>query len=468
MPDTIFDFFGLRENSFEINPDPRFIYLTEQTQATLAELAYALQARKGLILFTGEAGTGKTILLRRLLDWLGEQKMPTALIVNSRIDPDHLLDFILNDFGIPCASSLKSEKLLLLNRWLLERYRAGQLPVLMVDEAQGLSTPALEEIRLLLNFETPRHKLLQIVLAGQPELEENLKRYELRQLRQRITVRCKTASLSMEQTRGYIAQRLRVAGAGAQLIFEPEAITSVHAYSHGIPRVINVLCERALVNCCADGAKTVSSSAIEQAARDCQLDGAESIANILSSGSYAYSGLSDVSSILEVISRSAGVGQNPVPQSASSSRFPATPSGERPVNRYSSAQPDVPRIFAPSSQERAKANVPPAAAITASHRPIPFRPSFDAVLSSALRIWRAWRESFVSEARVVWRQTRQLFRSAKAMRFPRRQAEAPRLSRSSSTNHPRGIFPLRRWLREPLNDNRRKSVSASRPHTPHR
>jgi type II secretory pathway predicted ATPase ExeA len=464
MPDTIFDFFGLRENSFEINPDPRFIYLTEQTQATLAELAYALQARKGLILFTGEAGTGKTILLRRLLDWLGEQKMPTALVVNSRVDRDHLLDFILNDFGIPCASSLKSEKLLLLNRWLVERYRAGQLPVLMVDEAQGLSTAALEEIRLLLNFETPRHKLLQIVLAGQPELEENLKRYELRQLRQRITVRCKTASLSMEQTRGYIGQRLRVAGAGAQPIFEPEAITSVHAYCHGIPRVINVLCERALINCCADGAKTVSPSAIEQAARDCQLDGAESIANILNSGAYAYSGLSDIGSILDVVSRLAGVGQNPVPQSATSSRFPATPSGERPVNKYSSAQPDVPRIFTPSTQKPAKAKVPPAA----SHPPIPFRLSFDAVRSSALRIWRAWRESFVSEARVVWRQTRRLFRSAKAMRFPRRQAEAPSLSRSSNTNRPWGISPLRRWLREPLNDNRRKSVSASRPHTPRR
>ena len=204
MPDTIFSFFGLRENPFKINPDPRFIFLTERAEATLNELEYGISTRKGLILLAGEVGTGKTMLLRRLLDWLGEQKMPTALIFNSHINPDHLLDFILNDFGIACESNIKSDKLLSLNRWLLERYRAGQTPVLIVDEAQGLSPQALEEIRLLLNFETPRHKLLQVVLAGQSELEEKLKRYELRQLRQRITLRCRTAPLALEETHGYL------------------------------------------------------------------------------------------------------------------------------------------------------------------------------------------------------------------------------------------------------------------------
>src|SRR5882762_9498760 len=167
---TIFSFFGLRENPFKINPDPRFLYATDQTRAASDELAYAISTRKGLILLTGEVGTGKT-----------------ALIFNSHIQPEHLLDFILNDFGVPCTSKLKSEKLMALNRWLLERYRADQTPVLIVDEAQGLDPSALEEIRLLLNFETPREKLLQIVLAGQPELQEKLKRHELRQLRQRIT-----------------------------------------------------------------------------------------------------------------------------------------------------------------------------------------------------------------------------------------------------------------------------------------
>src|SRR5579863_8734274 len=156
MANTIFHFFGLREDPFKINPDPRFLVFTEQTRAAAAELTYAVRARKGLVLLTGEVGTGKTVLLRHLLDWLAEQKIPTALIFNSHIQPDHLLDFVLNDFGVPCQSKLKSEKLLALHRWLLERYRAGETPVLVVDEAQGLGLAALEEIRLLLNLETPR------------------------------------------------------------------------------------------------------------------------------------------------------------------------------------------------------------------------------------------------------------------------------------------------------------------------
>src|ERR1700730_18722307 len=191
MPQTIFNFFGLRENPFKINPDPRFLFVTDQARTTGDELAYAIRTRKGLILLTGEVGTGKTMLIRRLLDWLAEQKMPTALIFNSHIKPEQLLDFILNDFGVPCASTLKSEKLIDLNGWVLERDRAGQTPVLIVDEAQGLEPNALEEIRLLLNFETPREKLLQIVLAGQPELEIKLKRPNLRLVCRAVTSRCK-------------------------------------------------------------------------------------------------------------------------------------------------------------------------------------------------------------------------------------------------------------------------------------
>src|SRR5258708_2832495 len=293
MPQTIFNFFGLRENPFKINPDPRFLFVTDQVRATGDELAYAIRTRKGLILLTGEVGTGKTMLIRRLLDWLAEQKMPTALIFNSHIKPDHLLDFILNDFAIPCASSRKSEKLLALHQWLLERYRAAQTPVLIVDEAQGLDPATLEEIRLLLNFETPREKLLQIVLAGQPELEIKLKRHELRQLRQRITIRCRTAPLTLEQTYGYIRERLRVAGANGNPIFEPEAVGCIHVYSHGIPRVINVLCEHSLVNACAEDSRTISPSAVEQAAHDCQFDRADSITRVLNTGSYSKTSLAD-------------------------------------------------------------------------------------------------------------------------------------------------------------------------------
>jgi general secretion pathway protein A len=309
---TIFNFFGLRENPFKINPDPRFLFITDRTHATSAELVYAIRTRKGLILLTGEVGTGKTMLIRRLLDWLSEQGMPTALIFNSHIKPEHLLDFILNDFGVPCSSTLKSEKLMALNRWLLERYRAGQTPALIVDEAQGLDTAALEEIRLLLNFETPREKLLQIVLAGQPELETKLKRHELRQLRQRITVRCRTEPLSLEQTYGYIGERLRIAGSDGRRIFEPDAVGAIHAYSHGIPRVINVLAENSLVNACAEGASIVSANAVEQAAHDCQLDRVDSVARILNTRSDSTGTLSDIGSLLATISSETDAAVGPV------------------------------------------------------------------------------------------------------------------------------------------------------------
>jgi general secretion pathway protein A len=320
----IFNFFGLRENPFKINPDPRFLYTTQQTQATSADLVYAIQSRKGLILLTGEVGTGKTMLIRRLLDWLTEQNMPTALIFNSHLQPEHLLDFILNDFGVPCASKVKSEKLMALNRWLLERYRAGQTPVLIVDEAQGLDPAALEEIRLLLNFETPREKLLQIVLAGQPELQVKLKRHELRQLRQRITVRCTTAPLTLEQTRGYIRERLRIAGANNSApIFAPDAVGAIHAYARGIPRVINVLAEQSLINACAESASTVSAGAVEQAAYECQLDRVDSVARIVNTGSYSTTGLSDIAALLGTISADPNSVPEPVQVSQSAVPPPA-------------------------------------------------------------------------------------------------------------------------------------------------
>ena len=331
MPDSIFAFFGLRENPFKISPDPRFLFVTEEGHAAADELVYAVRNRKGLILLTGEVGTGKTMLVRRLLDWLAEEQMPTALIFNSRIRPEHLLDFILNDFGVPCDSQVKSDKLMALNRWLLDRYRAGQTPVLVVDEAQGLSADTLEEVRLLLNFETPRDKLLQIVLAGQPELDTMLKRHELRQLRQRISIRSRTAPLTPEQTADYIRHRLRVAGAGNDAIFEPEAAAAVYAHTHGIPRVINVLCEHAMVNACADGSATVSRAAVDQAASECHLDRAESVARILQTGSYSAAELAEeIRSILGAVSSRLGQSTQFRPQAqavaagaASSSTTPA-------------------------------------------------------------------------------------------------------------------------------------------------
>ena len=272
MSNTIFHSFGLRENPFSISPDPRFLYSTVQTHSTWSELTYAISTRKGLILLTGEVGTGKTTLVRRLMEWLSNEGMPTALIFNSRVKTGELLDLVLGDFGVPCDSTLPGDKLICFNRWLLERYRAGQTPVLIVDEAQGLPQSVLEQIRLLLNFETPRDKLLQIVLSGQPELEEKLKRNDLRQLKQRITIRCRTSPLTREETHGYVAARLEQAGALGDSLFRPEAVDSLYRYSNGIPRIINLLCEHALIHAYAGQESVVLPEAVVAAARDCQLE----------------------------------------------------------------------------------------------------------------------------------------------------------------------------------------------------
>jgi general secretion pathway protein A len=265
-------FFGLRESPFNVNPDPRYLYLTRHIQEALAGLTYGIQNRKGFILLTGEVGTGKTTLLNRLLDWLRGQNVATAYIFNSRLEVNHLFDFMMADFEIPYESREKSHILLRLNQWLLERYRAGETAVLIVDEAQNLSPEVLEEIRLLTNLETSTEKLLQIVLTGQPELEEKLKIPQLRQLRQRITLRCRTSALSLEETFGYIAERLRIAGANSEPIFSKEAIQAVHLYSRGIPRVVNLLCEHAMINAYVDSLRPVPAHLVEEVARDFQLD----------------------------------------------------------------------------------------------------------------------------------------------------------------------------------------------------
>lgn len=264
-------FFGLRENPFSVNPDPRYLFLTPLTRQALDELKYGIQARKGLILLTGEVGTGKTTLINRLLDQLGELQ-PTAFIFNSHLETNHLLDFMLADFGVPFDSGLNNNVLMRLNRWLLERYRAGETPVLIVDEAQGLPIHVLEEIRMLLNLETPREKLLQIVLVGQPELEERIKRPELRQIKQRVALRCKTAALALQETHDYIQSRLDIAGANGKPVFAPQAMDAVHLYSRGIPRVMNLLCENALINAYLEYVQPVPVHIVEEIACKFQFD----------------------------------------------------------------------------------------------------------------------------------------------------------------------------------------------------
>ena len=184
-------FYGLKENPFNVNPDPHFLFLTKEIEEALTGLMYGIQTRKGFITLTGEVGTGKTTLVNRLLDWLRQRKARTAFLFNSRMNSNQLFDFILAEFDIPCDSKSKSQQLMKLNHWLLDRYRTGETVALIIDEAQNLTYPVLEEIRLLTNLETSTEKLLQIVLSGQPELEEKLRLPQLRQLRQRIMLRYK-------------------------------------------------------------------------------------------------------------------------------------------------------------------------------------------------------------------------------------------------------------------------------------
>ncbi len=248
------EFFGLRANPFNVNPDPRYLYLTRHTEEALACLTYGIQSRKGFVLLTGEVGTGKTTLINKLLEWLRLQQVATAFIFNSRLDVPQFLDFMMADFGIPCDSKSKSQVLQRLYNSLLDRYRAGETAVLIVDEAQNLSDEVLEEIRMLTNLETFTEKLLQIVLVGQPELEQRLKQPQLRQLRQRLTLRA-----------------MRIAGSNGELIFEPDAVSALYRYSIGVPRVINLLCEHCLVSAFVDQKKTVAAEIVDAVARDFDL-----------------------------------------------------------------------------------------------------------------------------------------------------------------------------------------------------
>jgi len=265
------EFFGLRANPFNVNPDPRYLFLTRHTEEALACLTYGIQSRKGFVLLTGEVGTGKTTLINKLLEWLRLQQVATAFVFNSRMNVPQFLDYMMADFGITCDSKSKSQILQRLYNWLLDRYRAGETAVLIVDEAQNLTDEVLEEIRMLTNLETFTEKLLQIVLVGQPELETKLKQPQLRQLRQRLTLRAKTHPLTIEESKAYVQQRLRIAGSDGRQIFEPDALVAVHKYASGIPRVVNLLCEHCLVSAFVDQKPTIGADIVDAVARDFDL-----------------------------------------------------------------------------------------------------------------------------------------------------------------------------------------------------
>ena len=265
-------FFGLTRNPFEISPDPFFYHPTPRHNEALANLHYGVGRRKGFIVITGEVGTGKTLLVRCLLAELRKNNIAFGYVFNPLLPVVEFFQYIMADLGLPYAGRTKAEMLLDLNRYLIQRHARGLITALVVDEAQALRHELLEEIRLLTNLETSQQKLLQIVLMGQPELETVLESPELRQLKQRIALRCQLQPLDAQQTRGYVLSRLERAGAVPEPpIFSPEALEKVFEYSRGIPRIINTLCENSMVNAFANQLRPVTAEIITEVAGDFRL-----------------------------------------------------------------------------------------------------------------------------------------------------------------------------------------------------
>src|ERR1700679_2897820 len=242
-------FFKLARNPFDLTPDPTYFVSTRRHNEALAALHYGIRRHKGFVVVTGEVGTGKTLLLRCLLRLLKESKdIAYAYLFNSRLSSTEFLQYILADFGLSASGKNKTELLLDLSQFLVSRGSQKLTTVLILDEAHHLSAEILEEVRLLTNLETAEDKLLQIVLVGQPELDEKLDSVGLRQLKQRIALRARLDSLDGNETKGYIERRLQIAGTSSQVdtLFPEETIAAVQLHSRGFPRLINTICENAL------------------------------------------------------------------------------------------------------------------------------------------------------------------------------------------------------------------------------
>jgi len=267
-------FYGLTRSPFNLSPDPRFYYPTLGHNEALANLSYGIAKRKGFIVLTGEVGTGKTLLIRYLIEALIKTKVQYAYVFNPRLSSDDFLHYIVSDLGVKDIKTTRSEMLLQFNHYLIDLYRRGSTAALLIDEAHQLSSELLEEIRLLTNIETSQQKLLQIVLVGQPELDETLDSIELRQLKQRVALRCRLQPLDDADVHGYIVRRLQLAGAGerAEQIFPEAALKRILHHSRGIPRLINAICDSALVNGYARREPAIQPDQIEEVLNDLRLE----------------------------------------------------------------------------------------------------------------------------------------------------------------------------------------------------
>ena len=260
-------YFGFLESPFSVTPDPRFFYTNPIYQEAYAILRYGIEAKKGFIVITGEVGTGKTTLLRKLMRNL-EDTVHSVFIFNTDLSFPELLQLTLHDLGLAPKEASKVTMLQQLNDYLIKQLKQGHTVAMLIDEAQNLSDDALENLRLLSNLETDQEKLLQIVLMGQPELEAKLDQPKLRQLKQRVALQCRLAPLKDEEVGPYIDFRLRAVGCEDKDLFHPNAIQQIAFYSKGIPRLINIICDNALLCAYARSKKIVSADMIKEVARD--------------------------------------------------------------------------------------------------------------------------------------------------------------------------------------------------------
>jgi general secretion pathway protein A len=265
-------FFGLRERPFDLTPNLRYLYLTAGHREALGNLQYGITGRKGMTLLIGEAGTGKTTIVRAALDAVAGPSVRCVYLSNPVLTRAEFYEFLAKKLDLSAqAAASKAWFLFELEASLMERHRAGGLTALVIDEAQSLPHELLEEVRLLANFETDTDKLLPVVLAGQPELAVRLEHEEMRQLKQRIALRCDLSPLDVRETASYIAGRIAIAGGQAARIFTREAVQAIYERSGGIPRTISVICDNALLTGFATGVKPVGSPIVLEVCRDFRL-----------------------------------------------------------------------------------------------------------------------------------------------------------------------------------------------------
>ncbi len=271
------EFYGLKENPFNVTSDPNFLYLSHTHKEALNHLLYGINQRKGFIEVTGEIGAGKTTLCRAILNQLDE-RTKTSLVFNSSLPEKQLLEAIIADFGITPKRRSKVGLIEALNEFLLEQLALGNNAVLIIDEAQNMRPSTLEAIRMLSNLETEKEKLLQIVLCGQPQLRDKLNSPSLLQLKQRIAVRFHVRALEKEELQGYMNHRLDVAGGGGRVSFTPETVDPIHSYTNGIPRLINIICDKALLMGFVYETRFIGNEIIQKSIEE--LEGQYSLANI--------------------------------------------------------------------------------------------------------------------------------------------------------------------------------------------